>query len=78
MIADDEFLEKMEIRLRYDEIVHTIVKMDERYSIPLYFYYHKEMSVKDISKLIGIPEKSIYTRLARGKKLLVEIILKEG
>lgn len=72
-IISDDFLEEIEIELRYDEIVDDIKKMDERYSIPLYFYCCQDMSVKDISKLMGIPEKSVYTRLARGKKFLLEI-----
>lgn len=76
-IISDDFLEQIEIKLHYNEIVDNIIKMDERYSIPLYFYHCQEIPVKDISKLMGIPEKSVYTRLARGRKLLLEMMLKE-
>ncbi len=78
LASDEDFWEKIDLKLYYKEVVEEIKRMDERYSIPLYLHYCREMSVKEISALIGIPEKSVYTRLSRGRKLLLKNISMEG
>ncbi len=41
------------------------------------FRYHDQMSVKEISDLLGITEKAVYARLERGKVMLLELLKKE-
>ena len=62
----------MRTKVRYDEVVEAISWLDEKYSIPLSLRYAENMDVKEISKLLGIAEKTVYTRLDRAKKLLIE------
>ena len=78
LVSDEDFWDEIDLKLYYTEVVEEIKRMDERYSIPLYLHYCREMSGKEISALLGIPEKSVYTRLSRGRKLLLEIISEEG
>ena len=59
-------------------IVEKIKQLDDRYSITLLLYYGEKMDVKKISELMGVVEKTVYTRLERGKKLLLEELSKEG
>lgn len=66
------FIEELEIRENYDEIVKAIEKLDERYSITLFLVFCKEMTVNEIAEMMGIGTKTVYTRLARGKKLLLD------
>ena len=65
-------IEGLEIREKYDEIVRAIEEMDEKYSTTLYLVYCREMTVKEVSEMMEISEKTVYTRLSRGKKLLLE------
>lgn len=77
-IEDGRFFEQMRISERYDEVVEAIERLDEKYSVSMLLRYRDEMSVKEIAKLMEIPEKTVYTRLERGKKRLLELLDKEG
>ena len=66
------FIEELEIKERYSEVVKAIENLDERYSTTLYLAFCKEMTPNEIAKMMGITVKTVYTRLTRGKKLLVE------
>lgn len=59
---------------KYDDVVRTIRNMDEKYSSTLYFAICKEMPIKSIAQMMGISEKTVYTRLARGKKILINTL----
>ena len=51
-------------------LVCEIMKLDEKYRSVLFCKYTMEMSVKEISDMLGIPEKTVYTRLDRAIKKL--------
>lgn len=74
-LSDENFyIEHLEITERYNEVVRTIRNMDEKYSSTLYFAICKEMPIKSIAQMLGISEKTVYTRLARGKKILINTL----
>ena len=73
-IAEEDFFGKLRIQERYNTVVEAIGALEERYSIVLLLRYRQECSVSDISEILGIPEKSVYTRLARGKKRLLTLL----
>ena len=73
-LPDEEFLERIKIKERYDDVIDAIKKLDDKYSFTLLFYYVEDMSVKVITENMGIPEKTVYTRLERGKILLLELL----
>ena len=72
VLPDKDFIEQTRIAERYNDVVNAIEELDERYSIALSLRYIEQMSIKDISKLLGIEEKSVYTRIERGKVRLLE------
>ena len=76
--SDDDFLEQLHIREEYQKVVSAITRMDERYSITLSLRYVENMSVKEIAAVLGIEEKSVYTRIERGKKKLLETLQEES
>lgn len=76
-MIDDYFFDKLQINIRYEHVVEKIKQLDEKYSITLLLYYGEEMDVKKISELMEIAEKTVYTRLERGKRLLLEDLSKE-
>ncbi len=70
--SDDDFIETMNIRERYDEVMKAIDSLDEIYRITFVLKYQKEMEVEKIAEFMEVPVKTVYTRLFRGKKLLLE------
>lgn len=66
------FIEELEIKEKYDEVVKAIEALDERYSTTLYLAFCKEMTPNEIADMMGITVKTVYTRLARGKKHLLD------
>lgn len=71
---DDSFIEQIHIKEQYNYVVKTIENMDEKYSTTLLYRYCQDMSVADIALLLGIAEKTVYKRIARGKQLLLNLI----
>ena len=66
------FIEELELRENYNQVVNAIEDLDEKYSTTLYLVFCKEMTVNEIADMMGISTKTVYTRLARGKKLLLD------
>lgn len=69
--AEYNLIEELEIQKNYGKVIEAISKMDEIYSITLAYAFIEEKSVKEISELMGVAQKTVYTRLARGRKLLL-------
>ena len=66
------FIDELEIKEEYDEILAAIEALDTKYSTTLQLFFSKEMTPYEIAELMGISPKTVYTRLARGKNLLLE------
>ena len=64
------FPEELEIKQKYDRVVEEIARMNDIYSITMMYIYVEEMSVKEVAKIMGVTEKTVYTRLERGKQIL--------
>lgn len=76
--SDDDFVAALETRERYAAVVSAIKRMNEKYSTVMYYRYCREMSIAEIAALTGISEKAVYTRIARGKRILLKTLAKEG
>ncbi|WP_397538385.1 sigma-70 family RNA polymerase sigma factor [Rummeliibacillus pycnus] len=64
---------KMDNLIRKDEetiLGEAILKLPLKQREPLIYYYFEEMSIKDISRLLEIPESTVKTRIRRSKQLL--------
>ncbi len=68
------FIEELQLREKYNEVVKAIETLDERYSTTLYLVFCKEKTVNEVAEMMGINPKTVYTRLARGKKLLLDLL----
>ena len=68
------FIKELEIKENYAKIVNAIAALDEIYSTTLALVYLQEMPIKDVAKMMGISPKTVYTRLERGKKLLLNSV----
>ena len=76
--TEDEFFEQLPIKEDYEKVMKAIEKLDDKYRYTLMLRYTHDMSVKEISQLLGLPEKTVYTRLERGRKQLLALLEKEG
>ena len=77
-ISDVDFFDALSIKENYDCVIKAIEDMDEKYSITLMYRYSNGMSVRQIAELMGISEKTVYTRISRGKKLLLQLLEDKG
>ena len=66
------FIEELEIRENYNKIIKAIEALDEKYSTTLYLVFCREKTVNEIAEMMGISAKTVYTRLSRGKQLLLD------
>ena len=63
--AEIEF-ERIETKEEYNAVLAELKTMDEKYSIPLLMRYCMGLNVQEIADSLGIPLKTVYTRLERG------------
>lgn len=59
-------------------IIKNVLKMDEKYKVPMYLYYVYGFSSNEISGLMGIKAATVRKQIERGKALLRRVIEAEG
>ena len=77
-VNDADFIERLDIKQRYERVVRAISSLDEKYSFTLFWVYCQDMSIRNIADMLGISENTVYTRLARGKRYLLKILESGG
>ena len=55
-----------------------VMGMDQKYRVTLLLHYYEGYSIREIAQIMNIPEKTVSTRLARGRKILKELLVKEA
>ena len=51
----------------YLELFQAVMNLDKKYRVPLMLFYYEGYSTAEIASLLGIPEKTVSTRLFRAK-----------
>lgn len=59
------------------ELFRLVMGMDQKYRVTLLLYYYEGYSIREIAQIMNVPEKTVSTRLSRGRKILKEILTKE-
>ena len=59
-----------EFRDEYHELWDVVMKLDVSYREVMILYFYEQLTVKEISKILHIPEGTVKSRLYRGKQLL--------
>ena len=54
-----------------------VMGMDQKYRVTLLLHYYEGYSIREIAQIMNVPEKTVSTRLARGRKILKEMLTKE-
>ena len=53
-----------------DETLWEVLELPEKYRDCLYFFYYEDYSVREIARLLGMPENTVKTNLKRGREAL--------
>ncbi len=61
-----------------DTILNAINSLGEMYSAPLLLKYTHDLGNEDIARLLNIDKGTVAGRLFRGRKMLAQILTKEG
>lgn len=56
------------------EILQALIKLPEKYRIPLHLFYYEDYSIKQIGDVLGAPEATIKIRLKRGREKLKKLL----
>ena len=51
-----------------------VMGLDKKYRVTLMLHYYEGYSIREISRIMDVPEKTVSTRLARGRKILKELM----
>lgn len=66
------------VRFEYESLIDSIFKLDEKYRDVLILKYVNELNEREISNLLDIPQKTVSTRVLRGKKRLMAILKEDS
>lgn len=59
------------------KIIKTIYELDDHYRLSIILYYYYDISIKEISKIMGCKEGTVKSRLFNGKHILKKKLFKE-
>lgn len=60
------------------ELFCTVMGLDQKYRVTLLLHYYEGYSIREIARIMDVPEKTVSTRLARGRKILKKYITEEA
>ena len=73
LIDDGDSIEEMLIKRQTREKMDNILsEISEKYRAVIQAFYYDRLSVKEISQQLGLPEKTVETRLYRAKRIIKE------
>ena len=75
--SDEDFIKLVNIAQSYEFVKNCVAQMKDIYATVMMMYFFAEMDVSQISKMLNIPQKTVYTRLVRGKRELLESLKDE-
>ncbi len=56
------------------ELFCLVMGLDQKYRVTLMLHYYEGYSIREIARIMDVPEKTVSTRLARGRKILKELM----
>ncbi len=78
-ISDAPFPEDIPFydNMESDDLVKEVLKLPEKYRIPIHLFYYEDYSIKQISEVLETPEATIKIHLKRGREKLKKSLKKE-
>lgn len=62
---------------KIDELINVVMKLPEKYRLPIHLFYYEEYSVTEIAEILDLNEATVKTRLKRGRDKLKKVLRKE-
>ena len=62
---------------QYADLFEAVMALDEKYRVAIFLHYYEGYSIKEIAKLLKIPQGTVGTRLDRARKKLKEQLTEE-
>lgn len=59
------------------DLFYMVMEMDKKYRTVLMLYYYEGYAVKDISRILAVPEKTVSTRLIRARNKLKYLLTED-
>ena len=69
-----DFVNKIDFKEKYNRLVEIIKNLDEKYSSTLYLAFWIGKKPDEIAEMMGISLQTVYSRLHRGKELLIDLL----
>lgn len=60
-----------------ERLMVALQRIDPKYREVLYLTYYENMPAADVAAMLGVPTNTVYTRLARGRERLKEVLGRE-
>lgn len=62
----------------YAELLEAVMGLEEKYRVAIYLHYFEGYSIKEMAKLLHLPQGTVGTRLDRARKKLREQLKEEA
>ena len=59
------------------DLFQTVMNLDKKYRVPILLFYYEGYSTAEIASILGVPEKTVSTRLFRAKAKLKDYLKEE-
>lgn len=59
------------------DLFQAVMSLDKKYRVPILLFYYEGYSTVEIASILGIPEKTVSTRLFRAKSKLKDYLKEE-
>ena len=74
----DDYVETLVFETPEAKTLFTeVMRLPEKYRVPLHLFYYEDYSISDIAKLLSISENNAKVRLTRARKALKETLAEE-
>lgn len=78
VLSDSEFISRICTECRYEQAVSAIKSLSPVYGDVLYYHFVMDLTIPQTARALGRKETTVRKQLVRGKKLLLDLIEKEG
>lgn len=74
VLLENEIQYEQAEEFKDDDMWETVMELDEEFREVVVLYYYEQFSVREIGKMLRVPEGTVKSRLARTREKLLRII----
>ncbi|MCI7491195.1 MAG: sigma-70 family RNA polymerase sigma factor [Lachnobacterium sp.] len=74
VLLENEIQYEQAEEFKDDDMWETVMELDEEFRGVVVLYYYEQFSVREIGKMLRVPEGTVKSRLARAREKLLRII----